>query len=316
MNAWNVFADYGSPPRTWGARRTTGCGWGRTTVHPHARGEHQAPARGESEYIGSPPRTWGARRRRAGPPRRPRFTPTHVGSTSPRTTRAIRTTVHPHARGEHGRPDGYWSRCHRFTPTHVGSTHARGRLLRQVPVHPHARGEHDLGERQREADVGSPPRTWGARSARGPGLPRPTVHPHARGEHRSGSDGGLTAVGSPPRTWGAHQDDQQVDGPVRFTPTHVGSTLTRRQFVSFRNTRRLAERLPDDGYQGDALVVLQEPRRQPVLPVREPLRRPRRPHLQHAPVTDLLARPRPQLVPHPLARVPQEHPRLHLQQPA
>ena len=75
--------DFGSPPRTWGARlvrrahgppaRFTPTHVGSTSasrsatrriaVHPHARGEHALAYKTAMATGGSPPRTWGARRR-------------------------------------------------------------------------------------------------------------------------------------------------------------------------------------------------------------------------------------------------------------
>ena len=131
----------GSPPRTWGRL------WSFTTVppslsvHPHARGDDDA----------GPSRC----------PLRHRFTPTHVGTIPPGSSRASPGSVHPHARGddhrlssrigsEPGSPPRAWGRSQtsrptpglsRFTPTHVGTMPAFGEPGSKFPVHPHARGD-------------------------------------------------------------------------------------------------------------------------------------------------------------------------------
>src|SRR5205823_4492433 len=105
----------GSPPRTWGRRRLppSRAGSARFTpthvgktclrccpvappaVHPHARGEDIPSSACEGSSSGSPPRMWG----RHGPRRfgrvGSRFTPTHVGKTSPTSRRARWPAVHP-----------------------------------------------------------------------------------------------------------------------------------------------------------------------------------------------------------------------------
>ncbi len=214
--------------------------------------------------IGSPPRTWGAQARGRDIPPAERFTPTHVGSTSTGRTTRRATTVHPHARGEHGSavcggcgrfgsPPRTWGaraaaaprpRAGRFTPTHVGSTRPDVPCTNGPAVHPHARGEHEAEPVDQAARHGSPPRTWGALVGRGGGeaeprftpthvgstrpgrrRPRPrAVHPHARGEHNAGAAEAVACGGSPPRTWGARDAGAGAEGPLRFTPTHVGST--------------------------------------------------------------------------------------------
>ncbi len=203
------------------SRRSRTC-WS-ITVHPHARGEHLMRSLSIGFGGGSPPRTWGALHPDHGQRGRRRFTPTHVGSTSPTAAPARGGSVHPHARGEHvgdrrGRAAGV-----RFTPTHVGSTrfrmfgqggsavhpHARGEHCparssgRRASVHPHARGEHVADNRLHACPNGSPPRTWGARYRPAVHRPRAAVHPHARGEHRHRGKSIGCGRGSPPRTWGA-----------------------------------------------------------------------------------------------------------------
>jgi len=92
--------------------------------------------------------------------------------------------------------------------------------------------------------AGSPPRAWG-RPVVGDGLRlaarfTPTrvgtttahltsgltspVHPHARGDDTSSAGIWAKASGSPPRAWGRRARSPSSYGPLRFTPTRVGTT--------------------------------------------------------------------------------------------
>ncbi len=199
--------------------------------------------------LGSPPRTWGIRIRSEGSAGGRRFTPTHVGNTGCCPSRARTFAVHPHARGEYGAAGGGLRAGERFTPTHVGNTAATQTRSALRSVHPHARGEYLTGMPIFAAMSGSPPRTWGIRCAGRPGCcsrrftpthvgntpPRargirpPSVHPHARGEYLPRSSRHGSAPGSPPRTWGILGRDLHLLQNGRFTPTHVGNTLTIKQ---------------------------------------------------------------------------------------
>ncbi len=172
----------GSSPRTWGTRhwRVAGarlhrfipthvgntaqlsCRRTRPSVHPHARGEHTVWTSKIRVPYGSSPRTWGTLCLTDQEPAQGRFIPTHVGNTSPPRRRSCRSTVHPHARGEHitannavaaasgssprtwGTPGATLDRGLklRFIPTHVGNTNSQAFGSRTPSVHPHARGEH------------------------------------------------------------------------------------------------------------------------------------------------------------------------------
>ena len=182
-----------------------------SAVHPHARGDDRRFTFCSRHLFGSPPRAWGRCRR------------------SSRWWYA-RSAVHPHARGDHGRAqDDQWP-----------------------PVHPHARGDH--GHVQRFYSPGSPPRAWGRRYAAGLPLSRrcrftPTrvgtarlrgvpvvrgaVHPHARGDDQFRTSRLERTVH--PHARGDHSSRfLSRFALARFTPTRVGTTLTR----SSRGTRR------------------------------------------------------------------------------
>ena len=115
---------YGSSPRPWGTRRPRAQAFlefrfiptpvGNTRwqsmqpqampVHPHTRGEHFIAEVGFVLQGGSSPHPWGTRQRDHHSHDDPRFIPTPVGNTR-RWQRADRLhAVHPHTRGEHGRP--------------------------------------------------------------------------------------------------------------------------------------------------------------------------------------------------------------------
>ncbi len=113
----------GSPPRLWGqpvhrpptrrAKRftptpvgtATGCSPRRPSapVHPHACGDSGAEAMLEHVGVGSPPRLWGQRTGRGWRDRRPRFTPTPVGTARGATHSHGALPVHPHACGDSSR---------------------------------------------------------------------------------------------------------------------------------------------------------------------------------------------------------------------
>ncbi len=138
--------------------------WNISSVHPHARGEHQSSPYPNISSNGSSPRTWGTCFTGHVTPFQFRFIPTHVGNIYRYNLRTVQQAVHPHARGEHlfdcrihsvhsGSSPRTWgtyyqtqwtSACIRFIPTHVGNMYGLATLIVCVPVHPHARGEHNL----------------------------------------------------------------------------------------------------------------------------------------------------------------------------
>ncbi len=106
------------------------------------------------------------------------------------------------------------------------------------------RGEYCAVSSAAAGAIGSSARTWGTRfpgadavrcarfipthvgntwraSPSGSGR---AVHPHARGEHSRSSLMTSSFVGSSPRTWGTHLLHDEVEGLLRFIPTHVGNT--------------------------------------------------------------------------------------------
>ena len=167
-----------SPPCTSGRR---------TSVHPHACGEHpHRPTRAISG-TGSSPRMWGTRGNLVNGHASGRFIPTHVGNTTLGVRVWRHSPVHPHACGEHVRPQkpskektgssprmwgtlvaqgSYYGRI-RFIPTHVGNTRIPSVTATPLPVHPHAWGEHSLGSRTSTVCRGSSPRMWGTRHIHG-----------------------------------------------------------------------------------------------------------------------------------------------------
>ena len=115
---------------------------GQRPVHPHACGEHWITVSLIAQPTGSSPRMWGTHDRRRRCRDKGRFIPTHVGNTVCRSCAMIRTSVHPHACGEHlrsactansilGSSPRMWGTPRypgssaagiRFIPTHVGNT--------------------------------------------------------------------------------------------------------------------------------------------------------------------------------------------------
>ncbi len=173
-----------------------------------------------------------------------RSTPTHVGNTRVARVSFMRSSVHPHARGEYdaenedarghsGPPPRTWG-IHKFAPIEVATG----------TVHPHARGEYSPHSSSVMSAGGPPPRTWGIRKPRNgftkPGRSTPThvgntrfaasrspdeaVHPHARGEYMIGVEIRPVGVGPPPRTWGILVCLGCGHDKHRSTPTHVGNT--------------------------------------------------------------------------------------------
>ena len=153
----------------------------KRSVHPHACGEHAPGCSEQLIDIGSSPRMWGTLFCVLFKSDVYRFIPTHVGNTLTNTIVSTKSTVHPHACGEHvnyhpggsdsiGSSPRMWGtlidRCwklypKRFIPTHVGNTANRPLKINPHSVHPHACGEHILLHICLSIRDGSSPRMWG-----------------------------------------------------------------------------------------------------------------------------------------------------------
>ncbi len=157
----------GSPPHAWGQRPCSCNTKPGYPVHPHMRGDNIYHDRKSGGLGGSPPHAWGQRRRRlrgrhpapvhphmrgdnylnqhyGGQPAR--FTPTCVGTTTPRPIR--------------------FEPSSRFTPTCVGTT--------------------ILGDSLSKAWDGSPPHAWGQQPYGRGSTYAAEVHPHMRGDNTRG----------------------------------------------------------------------------------------------------------------------------------
>ena len=194
----------GSSPRTWGTvdysnsvvvlvrfipthvgnSRPTALTWPMSTVHPHARGEQEFPARTHPILAGSSPRTWGTAKKVFSCISISRFIPTHVGNSDHAGGHVVGDPVHPHARGEQrsrlttrisstGSSPRTWGTGHdddpghvpvRFIPTHVGNSTTQHFAPTSGAVHPHARGEQSSCSCRSMQSDGSSPRTWGTGS--------------------------------------------------------------------------------------------------------------------------------------------------------
>ncbi len=150
-------------------------------VHPHTRGEHSTSVSTWPSILGSSPHSWGTPSLPVITAGQDRFIPTLVGNTPETYTRVIRTTVHPHTRGEHvdvpavytetvGSSPHSWGTLRltarpawhlRFIPTLVGNTRACRAECRSPAVHPHTRGEHELEMSEAQETRGSSPHSWG-----------------------------------------------------------------------------------------------------------------------------------------------------------
>ena len=113
-----------------------------SSVHPHARGEHELTNAGALTERGSSPRSWGTPAAVRAHHQCVRFIPTLVGNTFIGPPSIGCNAVHPHARGEHRcrnwralssngssprswgtlRADDFAVRIARFIPTLVGNT--------------------------------------------------------------------------------------------------------------------------------------------------------------------------------------------------
>ncbi len=216
----------GSPPRAWGRRlwissaRSAGrftptcvgtaarrrmSRW-RVAVHPHVRGDGDHDIHSNQLNIGSPPRAWGRPNTETFAASTPRFTPTCVGTARLVMTGSSITAVHPHVRG-----DG-WRDASCGVALCGSPPRAWGRLLSDLP----AEGAHRFT-----------PTCVGTASARLRTACCVSVHPHVRGDGISVPAGRSPSVGSPPRAWGRPLGRASTTYTSRFTPTCVGTALSR-----------------------------------------------------------------------------------------
>ena len=173
---------------------------------------------------GSPPRVWGQRGGLTNASALPRFTPTGVGTTSPKRLPTTNVVVYPHRCGDNieylankemgnGSPPRVWGqrlnrwpnlRHPRFTPTGVGTTRPSPSTTRPSTVHPHGCGDnwHPV--------FYCPMNFW--------------FTPTGVGTTFGLEDEMLVQDGSPPRVWGQHPRWLVAYGLARFTPTGVGTT--------------------------------------------------------------------------------------------
>ncbi len=236
----------GSPPRVWGQRtllsRNSDKRWftptcvGTTSqatrtrsmasVHPHVCGDNVTDCNRLHISRGSPPRVWGQPRRIVLRGLRSRFTPTCVGTTKTCSCDRVGRSVHPHVCGDNvsasivqfvviGSPPRVWGQhavCSsadlhwRFTPTCVGTTSLKSMFSRCSSVHPHVCGDNAAVEAARLTTA---------------------VHPHVCGDNDLITTGEAGEIGSPPRVWGQRYQFHTAQQSCRFTPTCVGTTITR-----------------------------------------------------------------------------------------
>jgi len=150
-------------------------------VHPHGRGDNASGTVRDALQRGSPPRAWGQSLLGVWVTHPTRFTPTGVGTISPRMPHQSSISVHPHGRGdnrgrkevlqiERGSPPRAWGQCRVlrsvsmrrwFTPTGVGTIYASAPVRSPRAVHPHGRGDNLMRKVDVRMLLGSPPRAWG-----------------------------------------------------------------------------------------------------------------------------------------------------------
>ena len=151
------------------------------SVHPHVRGEYAALAAAQGEFTGSSPRAWGILQGNSTKTVSDRFIPTCVGNTPAPSACPLRSSVHPHVRGEYtfagddeflsgGSSPRAWGirgaggagmPMSRFIPTCVGNTCRQPWRPSCSAVHPHVRGEYGISRNWHSPISGSSPRAWG-----------------------------------------------------------------------------------------------------------------------------------------------------------
>ena len=241
-------------------------GW---AVHPHAHGDNANGEHCSTRRDGSPPCTWGQHDDWLTVEQPSRFTPMHMGTTTPAAFAWQDNPVHPHAHGDNYRPAGpsagqfgsppcTWgqqlkfpaiSGVKRFTPMHMGTTRPVSRVTSNLPVHPHAHGDNSSTTKLQASVHGSPPCTWGQRLHEGALRQSCRFTPmhmgttsrlpaSARSRRFTPMHMGTTATlpirpsrrSVHPHAHGDNSRRVCFDGPPRrFTPMHMGTT-TRCEF--------------------------------------------------------------------------------------
>ena len=202
----------------------------------------------EKFHAGSSPRAWGILLAFDPETHATRFIPTCVGNTPSWRSPSVAATVHPHVRGEYLRSSPWRGRRVGSSPRAWGilwESAAPWYAIRFIPtcVGNTERVRHTLADA-----CGSSPRAWGIRSDAtfqhllcrfiptcvGNTCPAtassgiPTVHPHVRGEYNVYVETVFHSSGSSPRAWGIRQCGHSPPCSVRFIPTCVGNTTSRR----------------------------------------------------------------------------------------
>ena len=221
-----------------------------SAVHPHGRGDWAFANANVASLNGSPPRAWGLGRLWRQLPHLERFTPTGVGTGSICLVRDSSLSGSPPRAWGLGCPLRDSRPAKRFTPTGVGTGANADAAARLAEVHPHGRGDWSAVSLGTPSRHGSPPRAWGLvlsgflaleferftptgvgtgqGANKGPAVK--AVHPHGRGDWTSNPGRPALFSGSPPRAWGLEGLHESRGVYGRFTPTGVGTGLSKRFF--------------------------------------------------------------------------------------
>ena len=142
------------------------------------------------------------------------------------TSKRVRRSVHPHARGEYRKIGNYGVDTDGSSPRAWGIRSGPTRKPRSTSVHPHARGEYYGRWIFILSRFGSSPRAWGIPKVKEVPTKLISVHPHARGEYLTKRRVRTRRFGSSPRAWGILFREGSAELLRRFIPTRVGNTNT------------------------------------------------------------------------------------------
>jgi len=129
----------------------------------------------------------------------------------------------------------------------VGTMDYKARIENVRTVHPHVRGDNGTRAPPPTGAIGSPPRAWGQYASKygftissrftptcvgtmslvAPRRDLRSVHPHVRGDNAATKIFMPFVLGSPPRAWGQFKVDVHTRIWTRFTPTCVGTIISR-----------------------------------------------------------------------------------------